>query len=42
MNSIYGSNETTNLGEYVLIGYDSPPDTNIQHVVVAASYYVSS
>jgi len=37
-NSIYGSVDQPGLGEYILIGYDSAPDTNIQHIVVAASY----
>lgn len=41
MNSVYGSDDMPGLGEFVLIGYDSPPNSNIQQVVVAASYQVS-
>lgn len=42
MDSIYGSTDYPNLGEFVLIGYDSPPDSNTQQIVVAASYKVSN
>jgi len=41
MNSIIGTPEGHSLGEFVWIGYDSPPDSNKQQVVVAASYFYS-